>query len=326
VSPALKAGLPMPLTPRRTLCLLLLAGSVVRAADRPAQEPKPQPPAPPIFSSESDLVVLQVMVFDRKGDALRQLPREVFHVVEDGTPQTITMFSGDEAPVAVGLLVDNSSSMLTRRNMVNAGVMAFAEANKPEDQAFTIVFNEHVRRGLPETVAFTNNPILLQASVAALPPGGQTALHDAVITGLDQLATAERQKHVLVVLSDGEDNASRQREDEMLRRAERSNALIYAVSTARLDANVGNERLLRKLARGTGGELYTPRTERDVVAAVGDIGVKIRQGYTIGYVPTNSAHDGSYRKLIVRVLAPGMRAPVVHVRDGYLAPLHSHGR
>jgi len=112
----------------------------------------------------------------------------------------------------------------------------------------------------------------------------------------------------------------------MLRHAERSNALIYAVSTARLDTNVGNERLMRKLARSTGGELYTPRTERDVIAAFAEIGGKIRQGYTIGYVPTNSAHDGTYRKLIVRVLVPGMRAPIVHVRDGYLAPLHPDAR
>jgi Ca-activated chloride channel homolog len=310
-------------TPARALCLLVLAGSMVRAAGGGRQDAAP---APPTFSSESDLVVLQVTVFDRRGEPVRQLARDVFHVVEDGTPQTITMFSGEEAPVAVGLVVDNSSSMLTRRAMVTAGVKAFAESNRPDDQAFTVVFNEHVRRALPDTVPFTNNATLLQASLVAMPPGGQTALHDAVIAGLDHLATAERQKHVLVVLSDGEDNASRQREDDMLRRAERSNALIYAVSTARLDTSVGNERLLRKLARSTGGELYTPRTERDVVAAFGDIGVKIRQGYTIGYVPTNSAHDGTFRKLIVRVLVPGMRTPVVHVRDGYLSPLHSHGR
>jgi Ca-activated chloride channel family protein len=296
-------------------------GSVVRAAGGLRQEP-----APPTFSAESDLVVLQVTVFDRHGDSVRQLTRDVFHVVEDGAPQTITMFSGEEAPVAVGLLVDNSSSMLTRRGMVTAGVRAFAESSKTDDQAFTIVFNEHVRRALPETVAFTSNPVLLQASVAALPAGGKTALHDAVIAGLDQLDTADRQKHVLVVLSDGEDNASRQSERDMLRRVETSNALIYAVSTARLDTSVGNEGLLRRMARSTGGELFTPRTERDVVAAFADVGVKIRQGYTLGYVPTNSAHDGSYRKLIVRVLAPGMRAPVVHVRDGYLAPLHPHGR
>jgi Ca-activated chloride channel family protein len=306
----------------RAICLLLLAGSVARVAGGQNQEP----PAPPLFSTESDLVVLQVTVFDRRGDSVPDLTREVFHVVEDGTPQTITLFSGEEAPVAVGLLVDNSSSMLTRRAMVTAGVRAFAESNKPDDQAFTIIFNEHVRRGLPATVPFTNNTTLLQASATALPTGGQTALHDAVIAGLDQLDTAERQKHVLVLLSDGEDNASRQSEDEMLRRADRSDALIYAVSTARLDANVGNERLLRKLAQATGGRLYTPKAERDVVTAFADLAGKIRQGYTLGYVPTNAVHDGSYRRLIVRVLAPGMRPPVVHVRDGYRAPLHEDGR
>lgn len=307
----------------RALCLTILVGSLVRTAGGQTQQPGPPPPS---FSSESELVVLQVTVFDRDGNSVRQLPREVFHVVEDGTPQTITMFSGEDAPVAVGLIVDNSSSMLTRRAMVTAGVTAFAQSSKPDDQAFSLVFNERVQRALPETVAFTSNPTLLQASIAAVPAGGQTALHDAVIAGLDQLDSAERQKHVLVVLSDGEDNASRQSEGDMLKRADQSNALIYTVSTKRLDTSVGNERLLRKLARSTGGELYTPRTERDVVAAFAEIGSKIRQGYTIGYTPTNAAHDGTYRKLIVRVLAPGMRAPVVHVRDGYLAPLHQHGR
>jgi len=270
--------------------------------------------------------VLHVTVFDRHGDPVPELPRNVFQVVEDGTPQTISMFSGEDSPVAVGLVVDNSSSMLTRRAMVMAGVKAFAESSKPDDQAFSIVFNEHVSRGLPPTVSFTSNPTLLQASIAAMPPGGKTAVHDAVIAGLDQLDTADRQKHVLVVLSDGDDNASRQREEDMLRRAARSNALIYAVSTARLDSNVGNERLLRKLAHSTGGELYAPRTEQDVVAAFAEIAGKIRRGYTLGYTPTNSAHDGTYRKLIVRALVPGMRPPVVHVRDGYLSPLHPNER
>jgi len=311
----------------RATCLMLLVGSVVRAAGDRGQEPAPaQEPARPTFSTESDLVVLHVTVFDRHGDPVPRLTQDVFHVVEDGTPQTISMFNGEDAPVAVGLVVDNSSSMLTHRAMVMAGVTAFAESSKPDDQAFTIVFNEEVRRALPKTVDFTSNVTLLQASIAALPAGGKTAVHDAVIAGLDQLDTAEREKHVLVVLSDGEDNASRHSEDEMLRRAERSNALIYAVSTARLDTSVGNERLLRKLAHGTGGELYTPRTERDVVAAFTDIAAKIRRGYTIGYVPTNSAHDGTYRNVIVRALAPGMRPPVVHVRDGYLAPLHPNER
>jgi Ca-activated chloride channel family protein len=323
----------VPLT--RACGWLLLAGLVIGAPGVRSQEPpgvsaqESEPvsaPPTPTFSSESDLVVVHVSVFDRRGDPLAALTRDVFHVIEDGTPQTITMFSGEHSPVAVGLVLDNSSSMLTRRQMVLAGLKAFADASQPEDQAFTVVFNEHVRRALPGTISFTNSPILLQASVTALPAGGKTALHDAVIAGLDHLNTAAHQKRALVVLSDGEDNASRQSEEEMLRRAEQSDALIYTVSTARLDVNVGNEGLLRKLAHKTGGSAYTPRVEKDVVAAFADIAGKIRQGYTLGYVPTNSAHDGTYRRLIVRALIPGARAPVVHARDGYLAPLHSHGR
>src|SRR5687767_3862469 len=154
----------MATTLTRTLGLLIFVGGVVRAAGG-----QDQPPAKPTFATESDLVVLQVTVFDRSGDSVRGLTQHVFQVVEDGTPQTITMFGGEEAPVAVGLLVDNSSSMLTRRAMVSAGVRAFAQSSKADDQAFTLVFNEHVQLGLPRTVAFTNNTTLLEASVTAFP-------------------------------------------------------------------------------------------------------------------------------------------------------------
>src|SRR5947207_6752476 len=123
----------MATTLSRAICLSILIGSVVRAAGGLGQDPAPEP-ARPTFSTESDLVVLHVTVFDRHGDPVPQLNQGVFHIVEDGTPQTISMFSGEDAPVAVGLVVDNSSSMITRRAMVMAGVMAFAETSKPDDQ------------------------------------------------------------------------------------------------------------------------------------------------------------------------------------------------
>ena len=173
----------MATTLSRAICLTLLLGSVVRAAGGHGQDPVPDQ-ARPTFSTESDLVVLHVTVFDRRGDPVPQLPRDVFQVVEDGTPQTISMFSGEDTPVAVGLVVDNSSSMLTRRAMVMAGVKAFAESSRPDDQAFSIVFNEHVQRGLPPTVGFTSNPTLLQASIAALPPGGIAAIEACSSVGL----------------------------------------------------------------------------------------------------------------------------------------------
>ncbi len=286
----------------------------------------PTGPPAPTFTLESDLVVLQVTVLDRGGDAVERLPQDAFSVIENGTPQAITFFAGEEVPVAVGLVVDNSTSMLTRRAMVRAGVKAFAESSHPDDEAFTLIFNEHVRRGLPDTVAFTHNSTLLQTTLERFPAGGMTALHDAVMAGLDHLESAERQKHVLVVLSDGDDNASRQSEEEMLRRAERSDALIYTVSTARLDTGVGNEGLLRKLARLTGGASYSPKSEAAAVSAFAEIAGRVRRGYSVGYVPTNGAHDGTYRRVVVHVRSPGLKSPAVHTREGYLAPLHEHGR
>jgi VWFA-related protein len=221
-----------------------------------------QDDAAPIFKAESELVVLHVNVFDGHSDAVPNLPEEAFQVAEDNTPQRITFFSNEDVPVAVGLVVDNSGSMIARRSMVLAGAKAFATSGHPEDEVFTIVFNEHIRHGLPGNLAFTQNAPQIEAAVTRFPPGGKTALHDAVIEGLEHLEEASHQKHVLVVLSDGEDNASMHSADVMLERAARSNALIYTISTAELGSGDGNPGLLKKLAQRSGGVTYSPKSER----------------------------------------------------------------
>lgn len=307
--------------------LSLAVLGALAAATLGAQDLEPAPSAgSPTFRLESDLVVLQVSVFDGRGSAVPGLDRSMFQIVEDGAPQDITFFGGDDVPVAVGLVVDNSSSMLNRRPMVRAGMKAFAETSRPDDEAFTVVFNERVVKGLPDVVAFTNNPVLLESTLARVPAGGRTALYDAVIDGLAHLDRATLQKHVLVVLSDGGDNASRHTEAEMVRAADEANALVYTVSTARLNAGFGDEGLLRRLARSTGGLAFTPRSEAEVVSAFGEIAQKIRRVYSLGYVSTNAVHDGRRRQLTVRVRPPGVSRPVVHARDGYRTPVHDHGR
>jgi VWFA-related protein len=302
---------------RASLLLIALANEAVSHGGRlqAAQEQQ-------IFRSESELVVLHVNVFDSRSDAVPNLPQSAFQVSEDGAPQTLAFFSNEDVPVAVGLLIDNSSSMLTRRNMVVAGSNAFAGSSHPEDQVFTLLFNEQVRHGLPDTVPFTQNPSLVQASLHRHPPGGKTAFHDAVVAGLEHLEEAAHQKHVLIVLSDGDDNASRHSADDMLMRATRSSALVYTISTADLDTGVGNHRLLRRLSAVSGGVTYRPRTDGDVVTAFREIADNIRRGYSLGYVPTNSAHDGRYRRVKVTVRVPGMKNLSVSARDGYLAARH----
>ncbi len=281
----------------------------------------PQESSAPVFRSRSDLVVLHVNVFDGHSDAVPALPQEAFLVIEDSTAQEITFFSGADVPVAVGLVIDNSGSMIARPKTVLTGGQTFAQSSHPEDELFTVIFNEHVRYGLPPSMPFTTDQAHLQGALSRYTPGGKTALYDAVIAGLDHLDAASLQKHVLVVLSDGEDNASSFSEKDMLTRAARSDAIVYTVSSA--DHGTGQDGdpgVLKRLADVTGGLAYFPRSENAVVSAFNEIAANIRRGYSLGYVPTNTARDGGFRNVKVMVRMKGLNNLKVRSRDGYVAP------
>jgi len=295
----------------------LLIGALFCAPVIATQDPQQ------VFRSESDLVVLHVNVFNGRSDAVPDLPQEAFSVLEDERPQDITFFSSADVPVAVGLVLDNSGSMIARQHMLISGGEAFARSSHPEDELFTIHFNEHIQFGLPAGMPFTNRQTLLSAALARFRPGGKTALYDAVMAGLDHLEFANHQKRVLVVLSDGEDNASEHSEDEMIDRARASNAIVYTVSNANRRQGLGGDAgVLRKLAEVTGGVAYFPDTDEDVVESFDRVATNIRRGYLIGYVSANAAHDGTYRRVKVAVRASGQKNLRVRSRDGYRA--HSH--
>jgi Ca-activated chloride channel family protein len=261
-------------------------------------------------------------VFDGRSDAVPHLPQSAFQVFDEGEPQTITFFSDTDVPVAAGLVIDNSSSMLTRRAMVSAGSQAFITSSHPEDELFTVIFNEHVRFGLPQSVPFTKSQAQIQAGLIRHRPGGKTALYDAVIEALDHLQQATHQKRTLVVLSDGDDNASRHSEADMLNRARRSDALIYTISTADNMHQRGNGGVLKRLAGQTGGVAYFPETEKNTVRAFTEVADNIRRGYSIGFVPSAPGEPGEYRRVKVTVRMPG-RTLVVRGRDGYTAGGHA---
>jgi VWFA-related protein len=275
---------------------------------------------PPVFKSQSDVVQLHVNVFDGDSDAVTELTRDNFLVFEDGRNQEITFFSSEDVPVAAGLVIDNSSSMIARRQLVTAGAMAFAETSHPEDELFIVKFNENVRHALPSTHPFTPSRPLLRATLAGLRAGGKTALYDAVIAALDHVEAANHQKHVLIVLSDGEDNASHHRREDMFDRAARSDAIIYTVATSDPRyGGTGNPGVLRKLAEIGGGLAYFPRSQEQAVDAFTEVAENIRRGYSIGYTPTNTARDGRFRKIKVMVRAKG-KSLTARCRDGYTAP------
>jgi Ca-activated chloride channel family protein len=300
---------------------VLFLSAVLCAASLAAQDP-----VPPVFTSHSDIVQLHVNVFDGNSDAVPALKKENFLVFEDGRVQEIIFFSSEDVPVAAGLVLDNSSSMIARHRLALAGAMAFAESSHPEDELFTIHFNEHVRFGLPPSVAFTSSRPMVRNVLATLRAGGKTALHDAVIAALDHVEKAAHQKHAIIVLSDGDDNASARGRDEMYERARQSDAIVYAVATN--DPRTGGDgdpAVLKRLAQIGGGLAYFPGTDQQTVDAFTEIAENIRRGYSIGYVPTNSARDGRWRNVKVMVRAPGKKLSA-RARDGYTAPASHSAR
>jgi Ca-activated chloride channel family protein len=278
-----------------------------------------------VFKAGAELVVLQINVFNGRSDAVPDLPQSAFSIFEDDKPQDISFFSAGDVPVTVGLVIDNSTSMLTERPVVMAGTNAFAESSHPEDQMFSVIFNEHVRSGLGDTLDFTTNRMQMRASLQQYPPGGKTALYDAVISGLDHLEKGAYQKHVLVVMSDGGDNASVHTEKEMLGRVESSSAIIYTV----VDPGVftpGESKpdVLKRLAKYSGGVSYFPKNEKQLVDDFMEIAGNIRRGYSIGYVPSAegaSAHPhGEPHRVKVTVHVPGRKDLSVRVRKSYADP------
>jgi VWFA-related protein len=277
-----------------------------------------QSPESPLFRSEANLVVLHVNVFDKRFDPVTDLTRDHFSVTEDGHLQTISFFSREDVPVAVGLVIDNSSSMIPRRRLVVAGGMAFVTSSRPDDELFVVSFTEHVRMALPAGTDFTSRRSVLQASLNLLRPGGSTALYDAVIRGLDHLERARHQKRVLIVLSDGEDTASEHSRKDMNERARESDAIIYTI-TATAGDHSGKPDVLRELAHIGGGVAYVPDTEDEVIRDFQVVARNIRQGYSLGYVPSNPA-QGSFRHVKIVARLAGKAPFEVRYRHGYAVP------
>lgn len=281
-------------------------------------------PIPPqTFRAASDLVVLQVAVQDGGGRVVTDLPASAFRIWEDGVPQAIRFFINEDRPVAIGLVVDNSTSMRSKRREVGEAAEAFARASHPADELFLVDFNEHVWLGLPEGVAFTSDRQILHDALAATRAEGQTALYDAVAVGLEHLKASALDEHVLVVVSDGADNRSRRRLPQILEAATGSSARIYTVGIFD-DVEGGDRKLLRRLAEATGGLPFFPETLRDVRGALDRIAIDVRQRYTMGYVPSNGRRDGSFRTLKVSAADPrNGKTLQVRARNGYRAPSDS---
>jgi Ca-activated chloride channel family protein len=280
--------------------------------------PRQKEEPPPILSVRTELVTLPVTVIDRRGRFVTGLRQEDFTVYDGGERRTIEFFTGEDMPATIGLVIDSSSSMRDRREHVTTAATAFGASSHPLDEFFTINFNEAVWPGLPPSIAFTEDRDQLRAALSVAPARGMTALYDAIDRALGHLQLGTRDRRALIVVSDGGDNASSGTLDAVLDGARRTGAVIYTVTLWHPDDRDARPRVMKRLARETGGEAFTPARADDVIGAFAQIAREIRSGYTIGFVPPATA-DGGFRSIQVVVDAGDRRHLVARTRAGYHA-------
>jgi Ca-activated chloride channel homolog len=302
-------------------CVAVPRAPVPPEAHQNHNAPQPSQLTPYAIRSNVNLVVLRATVRDHKGAPVSGLTQESFQVYEDKVLQPIESFSHDDIPVTIGLVIDSSGSMRPKRAEVIDAALAFARSSNAEDQMFVVNFNEHVSMGLPASTPFTNNAAQLEAALSRHAITGMTALYDAIAIALEHLQKGKWEKKVLIVVSDGGDNASKRNLAQVISMVNQSNAVIYTLGVYDDTDEDRNPRVLTHLSRASGGEAFFPKTLMEILPICEQIARDIRSQYTITFEPTNKKEDGTYRAIEVkaRESSAGRRLTVI-TRAGYSAP------
>jgi VWFA-related protein len=304
---------------------LVLTALLIVALDSPVcAQPSSAPQSGPgdafTIRVNVDMVVLHATAENRNNTPVSGLSKSDFRVYEGGELQQIKSFSHEDVPVTVGLVIDNSGSMKSKRRDVIAAALAFARSSNPQDQMFVINFNERVSLGLPGNVDFTDQVGSLEVALSRVDADGETALYDAIAAAFEHLKKGSRDKKVLIVVSDGGDNASRHKLAEIMALAGQPGVLIYTIGIFDEQDEDRNPGVLKRLAKQTGGEAFLPESLKDVTPVCERIARDIRNQYTIAYVPTNRKRDGTYRSVQVKASAAGSGRLTIRARAGYFAP------
>jgi len=263
-------------------------------------------------------VQLHASVIDEKQHPVTNLDRDAFTVFEDGQPQRITSFRREDIPVALGILIDNSGSMRDKRAQVNQAALNLVRASNPQDEVFVVNFNDESYLDAP----LTNNMVKLKEALDHVDSRGGTAMYDAVIASVPELERSKLDKKVLLVVTDGEDNASRMSLEQAVRHVQDENGpVIYTIGIFSDDQprKKRDQRALRTLSERTGGVAFFPRDLHEVDQISQDVAHDIRNQYTIGYKPIKPQSQGGYRSVRVEAKSKGFGRMQVRTRSGYYA-------
>ena len=319
----------------RVFCFaVILCALVFGVSQASAQIPvvNPQPPPPGQNSSaekqgstikvQVNLVVLHTTVLDDRGRFADGLKQENFRVLEDKVEQKLSVFKREDLPVSMGLVIDNSGSMRDKRPRVNEAAITLVENSNPQDEAFVVNFNDDFYLDLDKD--FTNSVPELKEALERIDSRGSTALYDAIIGSIDHLKKASKDKHVLLVVTDGEDNTSRNSLEKTIREIQKTDTVIYTIGLLSQESKKNAKRAkkaLEEISLASGGLSYFPENVDDVHNICQQVAHDIRNQYTLAYYPSNSKRDGTFRAVQVEVIPPRGRGKLVaRTRNGYYAP------
>lgn len=292
--------------------LLLLA---FQAEAQPQAAVQPQEEA--VFRSDTRLVLLHASVFDKNGKLITNVPQSGFKVYENNVEQTLRIFRREDVPVSMGIIIDNSGSMRNKRSKVAAAALALVKASNPEDEVFIVNFNDDAF--LDQSL--TNDIKKLEEALDRLDARGGTAMRDAISMSIDYVKEkGKKDKKVLLVITDGNDNSSNSTLEQLVPKAQRSEVLIYSIGL--LNEEEPREarsakRALKALSEVSGGMDYYPKDLPEVETLTPQIAHEIRNQYILAYSPLNQNLDGTFRQ--IKVVVNGYGRPTVRTRNGYYA-------
>jgi VWFA-related protein len=283
-----------------------------------AQKAADVPDAGPlIFSSETRYVPLNVTVTDKNDHLVTNLPENAFQIFENNVAQPIKIFKREDVPVSMGLVIDNSGSMRSKRAGVEASALTLVKDSNPQDESFVVNFNDEPYLDQE----FTSDIPTLQKGLARIDSKGGTAMRDAIRVSIDYLHDkAKKDKKVIIVITDGNDNASMVTLDALVKLAQQDGTLIYAIGLLGEEDKseaAKAKKALKTLVEATGGQVFYPKDVSEVEPIAHEVAHDIRNQYSIWYAPINEKMDGTYRAIKVAVKAAGN--PIARTRLGYWA-------
>jgi len=271
-----------------------------------------------------ELALFNVTVTDPHNRMVTGLESDNFRIFENDVQEEIQYFSSEDVPISIGVIFDLSGSMANKVGKSKEAALQFFRTANPQDEFLLVSFNERAEL----TSSFTNSVEDLQSSLLSLSAKGRTALLDAIYLGLSEMRRARNAKRALLIISDGGDNHSRYRENDIKRLAREADTQLYAVGIfdpleyrSRTPEELNGPSLLSEVTELTGGRVFDVQNVNELPDIATKIGTELRNQYILGYRPSNKSHDARWRKIKVKLRAPKGLPPLsVYAKTGYYAP------